>query len=55
MMLSVKKIKTLPMIFRKISVFEATDIIRQHRCRDPIYDMRLWKACHELDIARLRI
>ncbi|XP_077297694.1 glutamate ionotropic receptor NMDA type subunit 2 isoform X2 [Arctopsyche grandis] len=37
------------------AVYEATDIIRQHRCRDPICDTRLWKAKHELDMARLRI
>lgn len=37
------------------AVYEATDIIRQHRCSDPICDTRLWKARHELDMARLRI
>ncbi|KAK0082487.1 hypothetical protein PV325_010302 [Microctonus aethiopoides] len=37
------------------AVFEAQDIIRQHRCRDPICDTHLWKAKHELDMARIRI
>ncbi|KAK0168072.1 hypothetical protein PV327_001910 [Microctonus hyperodae] len=37
------------------AVFEAQDIIRQHRCRDPICDTHLWKAKHELDMAKIRI
>ncbi|XP_011313747.1 glutamate receptor ionotropic, NMDA 2B [Fopius arisanus] len=37
------------------AVFEAQDIIRQHRCHDPICDTHLWKVKHELDMARIRI
>ncbi|XP_018906461.1 glutamate receptor ionotropic, NMDA 2B isoform X1 [Bemisia tabaci] len=37
------------------AVFEAQDIIRHHRCRDPICDTHLWKVRHELDIAKYRI
>ncbi|XP_076225138.1 glutamate ionotropic receptor NMDA type subunit 2 isoform X2 [Nomia melanderi] len=37
------------------AVFEAQDILRFHRCRDPICDTHLWKVKHELDMARIRI
>lgn len=37
------------------AVFEAQDILRHHRCRDPICDTHLWKVRHELDMSRLRI
>ncbi|XP_046659792.1 glutamate receptor ionotropic, NMDA 2B isoform X4 [Homalodisca vitripennis] len=37
------------------AVYEAQDIIRNHRCRDPICDTHLWKVRHELDMARIRI
>ncbi|XP_034944082.1 glutamate receptor ionotropic, NMDA 2B [Chelonus insularis] len=37
------------------AVFEAQDIIRQHRCRDPICNTHLWKVKHELDMAKVRI
>ncbi|XP_076276632.1 glutamate ionotropic receptor NMDA type subunit 2 isoform X4 [Lasioglossum baleicum] len=37
------------------AVFEAQDILRYHRCRDPICDTHLWKVKHELDMARIRI
>ncbi|XP_039285621.1 glutamate receptor ionotropic, NMDA 2B isoform X2 [Nilaparvata lugens] len=37
------------------AVFEAQDILRNHRCRDPICDTHLWKVRHELDIALLKI
>ncbi|XP_059618480.1 glutamate receptor ionotropic, NMDA 2B [Phlebotomus argentipes] len=37
------------------AVFEAQEILRKHRCSDPICDTHLWKVKHELDMARLRI
>ncbi|ENN73175.1 hypothetical protein YQE_10229, partial [Dendroctonus ponderosae] len=37
------------------AVFEAQDILRNHRCRDPICDTHLWKVKRELDVAQLRI
>lgn len=37
------------------AVFEAQEIIKKHRCSDPICDTHLWKVKHELDMARLRI
>ncbi|XP_043477640.1 glutamate receptor ionotropic, NMDA 2B isoform X2 [Leptopilina heterotoma] len=37
------------------AVYEAQDILKHHRCRDPICDTHLWKVRHELDMARLRI
>ncbi|PSN53664.1 hypothetical protein C0J52_20570 [Blattella germanica] len=33
----------------------AQDILRHHRCRDPICDTHLWKVKHELDLARMKI
>ncbi|XP_067128444.1 glutamate receptor ionotropic, NMDA 2B-like [Centruroides vittatus] len=37
------------------AVFEAQDMIKHHRCKDPICDTQLWKAKHELDMANLKI
>ncbi|XP_063227962.1 glutamate receptor ionotropic, NMDA 2B [Bacillus rossius redtenbacheri] len=37
------------------AVFEAQDILRNHRCNDPICDTHLWKVKHELDMARMKI
>ena len=37
------------------SVFEAIDIQRRHKCKDPICEMNLWKAKHQLDMALLKI
>lgn len=37
------------------AVFEAREIIKRHKCTDPICDTHLWKVKHELDMARLRI
>ncbi|XP_067004151.1 glutamate receptor ionotropic, NMDA 2B [Anabrus simplex] len=37
------------------AVFEAQDILRHHRCTDPICDTHLWKVKHELDLARMKI
>ncbi|XP_066592276.1 glutamate receptor ionotropic, NMDA 2B isoform X2 [Prorops nasuta] len=37
------------------AVYEAQDIMRHHRCRDPVCDTHLWKVKHELDMAKIRI
>lgn len=37
------------------AVLEAQDVLRTHRCQDPLCDTHLWKVKHELDMARLRI
>lgn len=37
------------------AVFEAQDILKHHRCKDPICDTHLWKVKHELDLARMKI
>ncbi|CAH1283217.1 unnamed protein product [Diabrotica balteata] len=37
------------------AVYEAQDILRNHRCKDPICDTHLWKVKRELDVAQLRI
>ena len=37
------------------SVLEAIDIQRKHKCKDPICEMHLWKAKHELDMALIKI
>ncbi|XP_066141506.1 glutamate receptor ionotropic, NMDA 2B isoform X2 [Euwallacea fornicatus] len=37
------------------AVFEAQDIIKNHRCRDPICDTHLWKVKRELDVAQMRV
>ncbi|XP_076271906.1 glutamate ionotropic receptor NMDA type subunit 2 [Rhynchophorus ferrugineus] len=37
------------------AVYEAQDILRNHRCRDPICDTHLWKVKRELDVAQMRI
>ena len=36
-------------------MYEAQELIRHHRCSDPLCDTHLWKVKHELDMARLRI
>ncbi|XP_031346916.1 LOW QUALITY PROTEIN: glutamate receptor ionotropic, NMDA 2D-like [Photinus pyralis] len=36
------------------AVFEAQDILRNHRCRDPICDTHLWKVKRELDLSQMR-
>ncbi|XP_044261867.1 glutamate receptor ionotropic, NMDA 2B isoform X2 [Tribolium madens] len=36
------------------AVYEAQDILRNHRCRDPICDTHLWKVKRELDISQMR-
>lgn len=37
------------------AVYEAQEILRNHRCTDPICDTHLWKVRHELDMAKLRV
>lgn len=37
------------------SVFEAIDIQRKHKCKDPICEMNIWKARHQLDMALLKM
>lgn len=37
------------------AVYEAQDILKHHRCKDPICDTHLWKVKHELDLARMKI
>ncbi|XP_017872011.1 PREDICTED: glutamate receptor ionotropic, NMDA 2B isoform X2 [Drosophila arizonae] len=37
------------------AVYEATEILKKHRCNDPICDTHLWKVKHELDMSRLRV
>ncbi|KAM7349893.1 glutamate ionotropic receptor NMDA type subunit 2 isoform 2-T4 [Cochliomyia hominivorax] len=37
------------------AVYEATEILKKHRCNDPICDTHLWKVKHELDMTRLRV
>ncbi|KAF8786657.1 Glutamate receptor ionotropic like protein [Argiope bruennichi] len=37
------------------AVYEAQDLIKHHRCKDPVCDTQLWKVRHELDMARIRI
>ncbi|GIY50879.1 glutamate receptor ionotropic, NMDA 2B [Caerostris darwini] len=37
------------------AVFEATDLIKHHRCKDPVCDTQLWKTRHELDMANMKI
>lgn len=36
-------------------MYEAQEILRNHRCNDPICDTHLWKVRHELDMAKLRM
>ncbi|KAK3886639.1 hypothetical protein Pcinc_009218 [Petrolisthes cinctipes] len=37
------------------AVYEATDKLRRHRCRDPLCDTHIWRVKHELDMARITI
>ncbi|XP_054718947.1 glutamate receptor ionotropic, NMDA 2B-like [Uloborus diversus] len=37
------------------AVYEATDLIKHHRCKDPVCDTMLWKTRHQLDMAKLKI
>ncbi|XP_074647823.1 glutamate receptor ionotropic, NMDA 2B-like isoform X2 [Tubulanus polymorphus] len=37
------------------SVFETTEMMRHHRCKNPICETQLWKAKHELDLALIKV
>ena len=37
------------------AAFEASELLKQHRCKDPICDTHLWKVKHELDMARMKM
>lgn len=37
------------------AVYEATELIKNHRCKDALCDTHLWKVKHELDMSRLRV
>ncbi|XP_023240697.1 glutamate receptor ionotropic, NMDA 2B-like [Centruroides sculpturatus] len=37
------------------AVYEAQDMLKHHRCKDPICDTQLWKAKYRLDMANMRI
>ena len=37
------------------AVNEASELLKNHRCKDPICDTNLWKVKHELDVARLKM
>ncbi|XP_022236486.1 uncharacterized protein LOC111084009, partial [Limulus polyphemus] len=37
------------------AVFEAQDMMKEHRCHDPVCDTQLWKVRHELDMTRLKL
>lgn len=36
-------------------MFEASELLKSHRCKDPICDTHLWKVKHELDMAKLKM
>ena len=37
------------------TVAEAQELMRTHRCKDPICDTHLWKVKHELDMAKMKM
>ena len=37
------------------AALEATELLKTHRCKDPICDTHLWKVKHELDMARMKM
>lgn len=37
------------------AVYEASELMKNHRCNDPICDTNLWKVRHELDMAQLKL
>lgn len=37
------------------SVNQTVDLIKHHKCKNPICETQLWKARHELDVARRKI
>ena len=37
------------------AAYEASELMKTHRCKDPICDTHLWKVKHELDMARMKM
>ena len=37
------------------TVYEASELMKTHKCKDPICDTHLWKVKHELDMAKIRV
>ena len=37
------------------TVYEASELMKNHRCNDPICDTNLWKVKHELDMAKIKM
>ena len=37
------------------AAFEASELMKTHRCKDPICDTHLWKVRHELDMAKMKM
>ena len=37
------------------TVYEASELMKTHRCKDPICDTHLWKVRHELDLAKIKM
>ena len=37
------------------AVYEASELMRTHRCKDPICDTHLWKVKQELQAARANV
>lgn len=37
------------------TVYEASELMKTHRCKDPVCDTHLWKVKHELDVAKIKM
>ena len=37
------------------TVDEASEVMKNHRCSNPICDTNLWRVKHELDMARIKM
>ena len=37
------------------TVQEATQMLKTHRCKDPICDSKMWRVKQELDLARIKM
>ena len=37
------------------TVDEASELMKNHRCSNPICDTNLWRVKHELDMARIKM
>lgn len=37
------------------TVYEASQLMKNHKCSDPVCDTQLWRVRHELDVAKLRL